>query len=77
MEETKVQLHVPSRGGILKQLEMRSWDEYDNSWIAYLDWDGNYRDETSGELLDPEGAKEARKEEIKELYKHGARATVP
>ena len=65
------------RRGILKQLEKRNWKEDDSCWIAYLDCDGSYRDELSGELLESEGVKEARREEIKELYKHEVYTKVP
>ena len=63
--------------GMIKQLERRNWEEDDSSWVAYLDWDGNYRDEVSGEMLESKGVKAARLEEIKELYKHEVYTKVP
>ena len=65
------------RRGVLNQIRKRSWEEDDCSWIAYLDWNGTYKDEVSGEVLDAEGVKEARREEIKELRKHDVYRKVP
>ena len=76
MEEIAATKRALKRG-IVNQIKKRSWEEDDRSWIAYLDWDGNYKDELSGELLDAEGVKEARREEIKELRKHDVYTKVP
>ena len=55
------------RRGINRQLRRRAWEEYDVSWIMYMDWNGEFWDEVSGEYLDKEGVKKARYEEMLEL----------
>ena len=65
------------RRGVLKQIEKREWQEDDNSWIAYLDNDGIYRDEVTGEVLNEDGVKRARMEEIGELEKREVYVKVP
>ena len=47
------------------------------SWIDDTDTENKYFDDLSGEPLDPEMAKEARREEIQEYHKHGVYRKVP
>ena len=60
-----------------KQINRRTWEEEDRNWIGYLDWDGKYKDEVSGEVLTEEGVIKARKEEMEEIRKHGVYVKVP
>ena len=63
--------------GVREQIKKREWEEDDRNWIGYIDANGEYWDEVSGEKLDKEGVIRARKEEMEELCKHEVYEKVP
>ena len=65
------------REGTRRQVRYREWEEDRSNWVMYVDSLGQYWDEVSGERLDEEGVKKARREEMEEVYKHEVYHKVP
>ena len=60
-----------------KQIRYREWEEEPSNWVNYVDHNGEYMDEVSGEYLDAEMVHEARKDEMREIEKHNVYTKVP